>query len=67
MRFQVSGMTCDGCAAAIRRAIGRVDQAARVEIDVPSGRVDVEGAVESGAFAKAIEAAGFGVAQGDRP
>jgi copper chaperone len=60
-------MTCDGCAAAIRRAIGRVDQAARVEIDVPTGWVDVDGTAEPGTLAKAIEAAGFGVAQGDRP
>jgi len=61
MRFQVSGMTCDGCAAAVRRAIGRIDQAARVEVDVAAGRVDVDGTAEPATLARAIEAAGFGV------
>ena len=61
MRFRVSGMTCDGCAAAVRRAIGRVDQAARVEIDVATGQIEVDGTAEQATLARAIEAAGFGV------
>ncbi|HWK44398.1 MAG TPA: heavy-metal-associated domain-containing protein [Stellaceae bacterium] len=59
MRFQVSGMTCDGCANAVRRAIGRVSPGMAVAVDVPGGKVDVSGDGDATAIARAIEGAGF--------
>jgi len=58
MRFQVSGMTCDGCANAVRRAIGQVSPG-MVVVDVPGGKVDVSGDGDATAIARAIEGAGF--------
>ncbi|MBL8705571.1 MAG: heavy-metal-associated domain-containing protein [Rhodospirillales bacterium] len=62
MELQVRGMTCDGCANAVRRSIGKVAPAARVEIELASGRVRVDGTADAAAVARAIEGAGFKVA-----
>ena len=40
--FQVQGMTCGHCEMAIKKAITRLDPAAKVSIDRPSEKVDVE-------------------------
>ena len=39
--MQVDGMTCNGCAEAVRRAILHLDPAARVAVDLDHGRVAV--------------------------
>ena len=62
MELQVQGMTCDGCANAVRRSIGKVAPAAKVEIELASGRVRVDGTDDATAVARAIEGAGFTVA-----
>ena len=62
MELQVQGMTRDGCANAVRRSIGKVAPAARVEIELKSGLVRVEGTEDTAAVARAIEGAGFTVA-----
>jgi copper chaperone len=61
LRLKVSGMTCDGCARSVQRAIGRVSSDARVEVDLAAGEVRVEGSLSADAVASAIVAAGFGV------
>lgn len=62
MELQVRGMTCDGCANAVRRSIGKVAPAAKVEIELASGRVRVDDTVDVAAVTRAIEGAGFKVA-----
>jgi copper chaperone len=62
LRLKVSGMTCEGCASAVRRAIGRVSPGADITVDLASGEVQVDGPVSTEAAASAIAAAGFVVA-----
>lgn len=57
----VEGMTCMGCVASVEKALKKLDPAARVEIDLASGRVEVDGAVDLDAAKDAIEASGFDV------
>ena len=40
--FQVQGMTCGHCEMAVKKAITRLDPAAKVSIDRPLEKVDVE-------------------------
>jgi copper chaperone len=40
--FQVKGMTCGHCEMAVKKAITRLDPAAKVSIDRPLEKVDVE-------------------------
>lgn len=40
--FQVHGMTCGHCEMAVKKAITRLDPAAKVSIDRPLEKVDVE-------------------------
>jgi copper chaperone len=56
--YRVEGMTCSGCANAVKRALTRLD-ARTVEVDLAGGRVTVEGELDDAAVARAVEAAGF--------
>ncbi len=55
----VGGMTCDGCVAAVTKAIRRLDPSAGVQADLPSGRVTVLSEAEPVALAVAVENAGL--------
>jgi copper chaperone len=55
----VGGMSCNGCVAAVTRAIQRLDPAAEVSVDLASGRVSVAGALGRAAVEGAVEAAGY--------
>ena len=57
---KVSGMTCDGCAAAVRRAVEQASPGALALDDRASGEVTITGGDVAAAKA-AILAAGFGV------
>ncbi len=57
--FKIGGMTCQGCVNAVTKALKRLDPAAAVSVDLGSGRVSVEGAIERAAAERAIEGAGF--------
>lgn len=59
--YLVTGMTCDGCVGAVKRAIKRAAPDAAIEIDLSSGKVQVETAIPSAAVIDAIRAAGFAV------
>ena len=56
--YQVSGMTCGGCARSVERAIKAAAPTATVSVDLAAGRVTVDGA-EAPVVAKAIDDAGF--------
>lgn len=58
--YRVSGMTCEGCARSVTRAITRLAPAARVSVDLSAGRVSVEDGPEETLVAGAVTKAGFG-------
>ncbi|MCJ2080572.1 heavy-metal-associated domain-containing protein [Methylobacterium sp. J-090] len=57
--IQVDGMTCDGCAEAVRRAILRLDPDARVAVDLDHGRVAVTTREHSRTVAEILTQAGY--------
>jgi copper chaperone len=57
--MQVDGMTCDGCAAAVRQAILRLDPDARVAVDLDHGRVAVTTCEHSGTVVEVLTQAGY--------
>jgi copper chaperone len=60
LEMKVTGMTCGGCAKSVERALLRLDASAKVLVDLPSGRVQVEGKIRREEAEKAITLAGFG-------
>jgi copper chaperone len=63
MKLQVSGMTCGGCAAAIKRALGTAVPGATVDVNVATGLVAVGAQpAQRDKVTTAIEEAGFTVA-----
>ena len=57
----VEGMTCQGCVASVETALKKADPAAKVAIDLDSGRVDIDGALSFEAAKDVVEASGFDV------
>ncbi|TNC10570.1 heavy-metal-associated domain-containing protein [Methylobacterium terricola] len=57
--MKVEGMTCQGCVAAVTRAIQRLDPAAQVEADLGSGRVAVVTDAQALDVAQALGRAGY--------
>ena len=60
--FQVQGMTCGHCEMAVKKAVTRLDSEAKVVIDRPAGKVDVESAKSREDIAQAIAEEGYTVA-----
>jgi copper chaperone len=61
VRFDVQGMTCAHCVRAVTEAVRRVDPAAKVAIDLPTGRVEVESGATRERIADAIREEGYAV------
>jgi copper chaperone len=61
--FTVGGMSCGHCVAAVRTEVGRLPGVDRVDVDLATGEVTIEGsaAVDAAAFAAAVEEAGYQV------
>ncbi len=59
--FQVQGMTCGHCAAAVREAIETLDPQARVDVHLADGRVEVVSGQPREQLAAAIREAGYEV------
>lgn len=57
--MKVDGMTCQGCVAAVTKAIQRLDPAAQVEVDLGSGRVAVVTDAQALDVAQALGRAGY--------
>lgn len=60
--FTVSGMTCGHCEKAVTRAIQQLDPSAKVTIDRPANKVEVESTQPHEALAHAIAEEGYSVA-----
>ena len=59
MQFQIDNMACGGCARSITQAIHSVDPQAKVAIDLPLKRVDVESGADESAMAAVLEDVGY--------
>ncbi|KZM71854.1 heavy-metal-associated domain-containing protein [Nocardia terpenica] len=62
--YTVTGMTCDHCVSAVQQEIGRIDGVTGVEVDLGTGRVQVESAapISDAAVTAAVDEAGYQVA-----
>lgn len=59
IELTVKDMTCNHCVGIVTKAVKSVDPNATVNVDLPRKRVQVDSAASLGAFAKALEAAGY--------
>lgn len=60
--FDVSGMSCDHCVRAVKRALGAIDGVETVDVHLADGKVDVvhdANAAPSARLAEAIRDAGY--------
>jgi len=60
--FQVQGMSCGHCVQAVTQAVRQLDPQAQVQVDLVSGRVEVQSGRERAELAQAIEGEGYRVA-----
>ncbi len=61
MTLSISGMTCDGCAAAVQRLLEKVPGVTRAEVDFATRQAVIEGSAPRQALVAAVQAAGYGV------
>ena len=59
--FEVQGMSCQHCVAAVTRSIQEIDPQAQVSVDLERGRVVVESTQSADALKEAIDEAGYTV------
>ncbi|MGA0532354.1 heavy-metal-associated domain-containing protein [Hansschlegelia sp. KR7-227] len=57
--LDVDGMTCDGCARAVERALVARDPAAKVAVSRTAGRVDIATTLSVEDAVEAVERAGY--------
>ncbi len=63
--FNVVGMTCGHCVAAVSSEVSKIDGVTKVDVDLASGAVTVESdrPIDPTAFAAAVDEAGYALAQ----
>jgi len=57
--FEVRGMTCEHCVAAVKSEVSALDGVEGVTVDLDSGRLALRGEVEDAAVRAAVEEAGY--------
>ena len=62
IEMRIERMTCGGCAATVKAAVLEVAPAARLEIEIASGTLRLEGAADEARIRAAIEGAGYSLA-----
>lgn len=64
-QLKVSGMKCEGCKRAVIKALEKVDGVNLVNIDLPTGQVQIETEkpVDQSELIQAIEKAGYTIVQ----
>ena len=62
--FQITGMTCGHCVAAVKEEVGAIADVTDVAVDLDSGRVTVDSArvVTTAEMAFAVDEAGYELA-----
>lgn len=58
-RFQVPNMTCGGCAKSVTKAVQSIDPQAKVDIDLPTKRINVESGADESAVVAVLEDVGY--------
>lgn len=61
MLLNVQKMTCNHCIRSVTAAVHTINPQAKVEVDLASGTVRIDGSSDEEAAAKAIRQAGFTV------
>ncbi|HWU35265.1 MAG TPA: cation transporter [Methylovorus sp.] len=61
--FKVEGMVCGGCVNAVTKAIHNEDAAAKVEVDLASGKLTADSRLSRPQVAAIIEEAGYTVVE----
>ena len=62
IELKVERMTCGGCAATVIAAVAAAAPKARMEIEIATGTLRVEGEADEARVRAAIEEAGYGIA-----
>lgn len=62
IELKVERMTCGGCAATVRAAVLEVAPTARLEVEIATGTLRVEGDADEARVRAAVEQAGYGIA-----
>ena len=62
--LEIDGMTCGHCVASVQKEIGKIDGVTSVDVDLASGRVQVESAapLTDAEVVAAVDEAGYQVA-----
>ncbi|MFI5593227.1 heavy-metal-associated domain-containing protein [Amycolatopsis sp. NPDC051758] len=60
-QYQVTGMTCGHCASSVREELGELPGVRQIDVDVPTGAVQVgsDTALDPAQVAEAIRTAGY--------
>ncbi len=61
IKMKVTGMTCGGCTASVKKAISVLDPAAHVEVDLKTGLVEVHSDKPASDIINRIKSLGYGV------
>ena len=61
--LKVSGMTCSGCVASVKKALADLAGDAPVKVDLATGQVEFADNIDKARAIAAIEDAGYDVAQ----
>ena len=59
--FQVQGMSCQHCVAAVTRSVQEIDPQAQVRVDLDKGKVAIDSTQSEQALKDAIDDAGYTV------
>lgn len=59
MQFHIITMTCGGCARGVTKTIHSVDATAKVDVDLPTQRVDITTTATRDQIVVALTNAGF--------
>jgi len=59
IEMKVPDMSCGHCEATIRKAVGKLDPAARCDVDLATKHVRVNSSLPPSDFVEALEEAGF--------
>jgi Cu+-exporting ATPase len=57
----VEDMTCKHCVGRVTKAVQEIDQQAKVDIDLPTGKVKIDSQANLDRIVQAIDAAGYPV------
>lgn len=59
--YEIAGMTCGHCKAAVEQEVGALEAVSAVTVDVDAGTATVDGTVDEAAVRAAVDEAGYEV------